>query len=163
MTPRWRDIGAWPWPRDLMAEVMQEIGDAGPKAVAMDILYTEPKQTRLEPRARGRSSGDRPGGRNRRPPSQPHRRRRHKRNRDRSPRQRTPAALPPNDGAADRPFDATRPTVIPGFEVNEDAVLANTIRRLNDVILAVSLKLNTDPSHFYPDVRELLVQRPGDD
>jgi class 3 adenylate cyclase/CHASE2 domain-containing sensor protein len=151
------DIGAWPWPRDLMAEVMQEIGDAGPKAVAMDILYTEPKKTRLEPIRGAEVPATAPAA------SQPA---------GAAPATQVavqtqpgaiaattnPAALPPNDSPTTGPATRRAQRVIPGVEVNEDAVLASTIRRLNDVILAVSLKLNTDPSHFYPDVRDLLVR-----
>ena len=32
------DIGGWPWPRSTMARILDEIHDAGPKAVAMDIF-----------------------------------------------------------------------------------------------------------------------------
>src|SRR3954451_19053841 len=35
-------VGAWPWPRARMARILDEIRDASPKAVAMDILYSEP-------------------------------------------------------------------------------------------------------------------------
>src|SRR5215207_587601 len=34
--------GRFPWPRRLMAQALDKIGAAGPKAVALDVLYAEP-------------------------------------------------------------------------------------------------------------------------
>jgi class 3 adenylate cyclase/CHASE2 domain-containing sensor protein len=36
------NIGKWPWPRDVMADIVDEIHAAGPKVLAMDLLYAEP-------------------------------------------------------------------------------------------------------------------------
>jgi CHASE2 domain-containing sensor protein/class 3 adenylate cyclase len=41
--PALQEIGAWPWPRDKMAAILDDLGDAGAKVVAMDILFSEPK------------------------------------------------------------------------------------------------------------------------
>ena len=38
------EIHKWPWPRDMQAAVLQEIGNAGAKVVATDILYSEPSE-----------------------------------------------------------------------------------------------------------------------
>ena len=32
--------GPWPWPRDLQAQLIQRINQAGPERVAMDIIYS---------------------------------------------------------------------------------------------------------------------------
>lgn len=43
------DIGRWPWSRAVQAELMHEIGMAKPKAVGLDILYSESEaDTNLE-------------------------------------------------------------------------------------------------------------------
>src|SRR3954452_473753 len=123
-------MGAWPWPRDLMASLMQEIGDAGPKAVAMDILYTEPRRVRLEPvhgtdRPTTTPAATQPAEHPSTPLTQP----------VAAPNL---ASLPPTTVPTTAPSTAAL-RVVPGIEVNEDAVLADTIRRLNNVILAVSL------------------------
>lgn len=36
-------IGGWPWPRSTIAEIIDELDRAGAKAVAMDILFSEPQ------------------------------------------------------------------------------------------------------------------------
>lgn len=46
-------IGAWPWPRGTLAEMMDEIRLAGPKAVALDVLFTEPQSPQWLPQADG--------------------------------------------------------------------------------------------------------------
>lgn len=40
-------IGQWPWPRDVIARLIQTIGGAGPAAIGLDILMPEPD--RLSP------------------------------------------------------------------------------------------------------------------
>ncbi len=42
-------IGAWPWPRSRMARIIDEIGIAGAKALAMDVIYSEPQEPGWEP------------------------------------------------------------------------------------------------------------------
>ncbi len=42
-------IGAWPWPRTLMAEIVDEIRIADTKALAFDVIYSEPQDIRYEP------------------------------------------------------------------------------------------------------------------
>jgi class 3 adenylate cyclase/CHASE2 domain-containing sensor protein len=42
-------IGRWPWSRSTLAELMNEIHLAGPKVVAMDIVFSEPDKVRYEP------------------------------------------------------------------------------------------------------------------
>ncbi|MGA2502087.1 MAG: CHASE2 domain-containing protein, partial [Tepidisphaeraceae bacterium] len=42
-------IGAWPWPRTLMAEIVDEIRIADTKALAFDVIYSEPQDLRYEP------------------------------------------------------------------------------------------------------------------
>ncbi len=42
-------IGAWPWPRNIMAEIVDEIRIADAKALAFDVIYSEPQPTRYEP------------------------------------------------------------------------------------------------------------------
>jgi CHASE2 domain-containing sensor protein len=37
-------IGRWPWHRDVMAEILEEIRLTGPKVLAMDILFAEPEE-----------------------------------------------------------------------------------------------------------------------
>src|SRR5687768_1830415 len=46
-------IGAWPWPRTRLAEILDEIRLARPKTVALDILFSEAQETRYEPDASG--------------------------------------------------------------------------------------------------------------
>src|SRR5688572_8466189 len=35
-------IGQWPWPRDVLAELVDRVAAAGPRAVAFDVLFAEP-------------------------------------------------------------------------------------------------------------------------
>src|SRR4051794_25995391 len=44
-------IGMWPWPRSLMAELIDEMSTAGAKAIALDILFSEPQKKEWEPQA----------------------------------------------------------------------------------------------------------------
>ncbi|HSV13751.1 MAG TPA: adenylate/guanylate cyclase domain-containing protein [Tepidisphaeraceae bacterium] len=37
-------IGRWPWPRAILADVVDELGRAGTKAVAFDVLLSEPEK-----------------------------------------------------------------------------------------------------------------------
>jgi class 3 adenylate cyclase/CHASE2 domain-containing sensor protein len=41
-------IGAWPWPRAVLAEILDEIRLAGIQALAMDVLFTEPQAPTFE-------------------------------------------------------------------------------------------------------------------
>ena len=47
--PSLDEIGAFPWPRTKLAEMVDEISLAGAKHIAMDILFAEPQQKRWEP------------------------------------------------------------------------------------------------------------------
>src|SRR4051794_30485126 len=38
-------LGAWPWPRRKMAMIFDEMRRAGPKAIEMDVIYSEPQLT----------------------------------------------------------------------------------------------------------------------
>jgi CHASE2 domain-containing sensor protein/signal transduction histidine kinase len=40
-----QEFGAWPWPRDLQARLIEAIGAMRPKAVAYDVLVVEPSRT----------------------------------------------------------------------------------------------------------------------
>src|SRR5688572_10790558 len=42
-----QEIGRWPWPRSVLAQLIQEMSDAGAKVIALDILLTQPQ--RAEP------------------------------------------------------------------------------------------------------------------
>lgn len=41
-------FGQWPWPRRILADLFSRISAAGPRAVGVDILLTEPDRTSLE-------------------------------------------------------------------------------------------------------------------
>jgi adenylate cyclase len=43
-----RQFGQWPWPRDRMAALVDRLSEAGPAAIAFDVLFAEPD--RLSPR-----------------------------------------------------------------------------------------------------------------
>src|SRR5215213_5008321 len=43
-------VGRWPWPRARLAQVLDEIRLAGPKAIEMDILLSEPQEIEYVPR-----------------------------------------------------------------------------------------------------------------
>jgi len=38
-----RDLGAWPWRRDVLARIVDRAADAGARAVVFDVLLTEPR------------------------------------------------------------------------------------------------------------------------
>ncbi len=40
-----RRHGRWPWPRDVLAELVRDLQDLGAGAVALDMVFTEPDQT----------------------------------------------------------------------------------------------------------------------
>jgi class 3 adenylate cyclase len=44
--PSLKEIGAFPWPRTRMAEMLDEINLAGAKVVGMDIIFAEPQEVR---------------------------------------------------------------------------------------------------------------------
>lgn len=48
-------VGAWPWPRTKMADIIDEISLAGAKAIVLDILYAEPQEVQYRPTPDGRS------------------------------------------------------------------------------------------------------------
>ena len=37
-----QDVGHWPWPPATMARILDEVGRAGPKVLAMDVIFVEP-------------------------------------------------------------------------------------------------------------------------
>ncbi len=41
-------LGQWPWPRTIMAELTQKLGEAGAAAIAFDVLFAEPDRTSPE-------------------------------------------------------------------------------------------------------------------
>jgi class 3 adenylate cyclase/CHASE2 domain-containing sensor protein len=41
-------IGRWPWHRNVLADVVDELGRAGTKALAFDILLTEPEEPKID-------------------------------------------------------------------------------------------------------------------
>jgi CHASE2 domain-containing sensor protein len=51
-------IGRWPWPRSRMAQIVEEVGRARPKAVAIDVLYSEPEEVEQSDNSMMRSRGD---------------------------------------------------------------------------------------------------------
>jgi len=48
-------VGAWPWPRTQMAQIIDEMALAGAKAIVLDILYTEPQEVQYRRSADGKS------------------------------------------------------------------------------------------------------------
>lgn len=42
-------VGKWPWGREVIAEVVDELKTAGAKVVAFDVLFTEPQEARYLP------------------------------------------------------------------------------------------------------------------
>jgi len=38
-----RDIGRWPWPRTYVAEMLDQLSDAGAKVIGLDILFSDPE------------------------------------------------------------------------------------------------------------------------
>jgi class 3 adenylate cyclase len=51
-------IGTWPWPRDLMADLLDEIGEAKPKLVTMDILFGDRPSATSERELNGAGAAD---------------------------------------------------------------------------------------------------------
>ncbi|MDH3584669.1 MAG: CHASE2 domain-containing protein, partial [Phycisphaerae bacterium] len=47
-------IGRWPWPRSYLAEILDELGEAGSRAVAFDVIFSEPQGVRIESRPDGK-------------------------------------------------------------------------------------------------------------
>lgn len=41
-------LGQWPWPRTIMAELTQRLGEAGAAAIVFDVLFAEPDRTSPE-------------------------------------------------------------------------------------------------------------------
>lgn len=56
-------IGAWPWPRHRMAEVVDELRLAGLKTLAFDVIYSEPQELEYRPVAGAVSPQTRPSTR----------------------------------------------------------------------------------------------------
>jgi CHASE2 domain-containing sensor protein len=46
-------VGEWPWPRSALAEMVDEIHLAGPKAMAFDVVFDKPQSIRHEPAGDG--------------------------------------------------------------------------------------------------------------
>jgi len=46
-------LGQWPWPRTVMASLVQKIGEAGAASITTDIMYAEPDRTSLERYTKG--------------------------------------------------------------------------------------------------------------
>lgn len=42
-------IGRWPWPRAKIAEILDEVHRAGPKVVALDVIFSEPEDAEYRP------------------------------------------------------------------------------------------------------------------
>src|SRR5688572_11877775 len=34
-------VGQWPWPRSVLGEILEEVNRAGPKVIALDILFAD--------------------------------------------------------------------------------------------------------------------------
>ncbi len=43
-----REIGPWPWPRSIMAEVIERLSDFRPRAIGLDVIYAEAASEGLE-------------------------------------------------------------------------------------------------------------------
>jgi len=50
-------IGAWPWPRSHLAEILEQLDDAGAHTVAFDVIFPESQEPRYEVRPDG-SAGE---------------------------------------------------------------------------------------------------------
>ncbi len=46
-------LGRWPWPRALHAQLLERINVAQPRAVGLDVILTEPERTPVDPRKSG--------------------------------------------------------------------------------------------------------------
>jgi adenylate cyclase len=42
------EIGQWPWPRTVMRDLIERLGQAGAAAIAFDVLFAEPDRTSIE-------------------------------------------------------------------------------------------------------------------
>jgi class 3 adenylate cyclase/CHASE2 domain-containing sensor protein len=51
--PALESIGEWPWPRNVEAQLVDEIDRAGVKAMAWDVIFAEPQPIRYEPQPNG--------------------------------------------------------------------------------------------------------------
>jgi adenylate cyclase len=40
-----KQVGQWPWPRSILAEILEKLGNAGAAVVAFDVLFTETDRT----------------------------------------------------------------------------------------------------------------------
>lgn len=47
-------VGSWPWPRAKLADIINEIRRANPRAIALDIIYSEPQEVAFHPTPDGR-------------------------------------------------------------------------------------------------------------
>jgi CHASE2 domain-containing sensor protein len=47
-------LGRWPWPRENLARILDEVHRAGPSAVGLDILFSEPQKPQLIQEADGK-------------------------------------------------------------------------------------------------------------
>ncbi len=47
-------LGRWPWPRSILAQTLDQVAKAKPRAVGIDVILTEPEQ----PDAAGERPGD---------------------------------------------------------------------------------------------------------
>ncbi|HEX8913157.1 MAG TPA: CHASE2 domain-containing protein, partial [Humisphaera sp.] len=55
-------VGAWPWPRSVMADMVDEMSAAGAKAIVLDVLYSEPQKPEWEPAGPAARDGAGGGG-----------------------------------------------------------------------------------------------------
>ncbi len=137
-------IGRWPWPRRVLADIMEEIAAAGPKAIATDILFTDPQKVEFVPM---------PGPTPVTPP-QPA---------AASP----PADTPPAPGPAPEPAvgailanTAGQPT--PCLPQDDDRAFAESIGRMGNVLIPFSLtfKKPAPPLPFEVEARRALEADP---
>ncbi|MFP4435579.1 MAG: CHASE2 domain-containing protein [Phycisphaerae bacterium] len=42
-----QELGRWPWPRQVLADMVTTLDDAGAKVIALDIIFPEPQEVRL--------------------------------------------------------------------------------------------------------------------
>ncbi|MEW6388472.1 MAG: adenylate/guanylate cyclase domain-containing protein [Thermodesulfobacteriota bacterium] len=40
-----KQVGRWPWPREAFGELLQRVKDAGPRVIALDIIFAEKEET----------------------------------------------------------------------------------------------------------------------
>src|SRR4051812_14007350 len=48
------EIGSWPWPRSVVADLIDEIPHAGAKVIVLDTLFSEPQRKEIERISEGR-------------------------------------------------------------------------------------------------------------